>query len=110
MFLRAERQPRKVLRWGTWFRKREVGFEGEAKGCLFLASKLELWGGWQLGSLRGPLSQIPPQRVAAVLVAAAAVVVVAHDVGFSEWFGCFGIGFGFWVCLYSNPLVGMRRG
>jgi len=42
MFLRAERPARKVLQWGAWFRKREVGFEGEAKGYLFLASKLEL--------------------------------------------------------------------
>jgi len=60
-----------------------------------------------LGSLRGPLSQIPLQKGVVVVVmgaAAAAVEVVVDEVGFSEWFG-----FGFWVYLNSNPL-GLREG
>lgn len=103
MFPRAEKQARSVLRWGAWFQKWEVGFEGEAKGFLFLASKLDLGVVWELGSLTEPLSQILLQMVVVAVTAAAAVVeVVVDDVGFCEWFGCFG--FGFWVWINSNPL------
>ena len=45
MFLKAEKQPQRLLLWEeplTLFRNSEVGLEGEAKGSSFLASKLEL--------------------------------------------------------------------
>ena len=66
MFLKAEKQPQRLLLWEeplTLFRNSEVGLEGEAKGSSFLASKLELVEVLRWESPREPLSQIPLQGV-----------------------------------------------